>query len=144
MVLYIHPLTFVEVTEKLSLHTKTRSANPNLDVNLSSKFFCFSQQSRKQSRLSTSNLTHNGHQRTTVDVQVDTTTQKLWLTFNSQVVWSVAIITFTFLIHLLIIYNIQVNFFLSFICNCLSYFTTTKITFTSILCPHFTHMIFII
>ena len=36
------------------------------------------------------------------------------------------------------------NFFLGFICNCLSYFTTEKITFTSILYPQFTHMICII
>ena len=34
--------------------------------------------------------------------------------------------------------------FLGFICNCLSYFTTVKISFTSILYPQFTHMIFII
>ena len=31
-----------------------------------------------------------------------------------------------------------------FLCNCLSYFTTAKISFTSILYPQFTHMIFII
>ena len=36
------------------------------------------------------------------------------------------------------------NFFLGFICNCLSYFTTAKISFTSILYPQLTHMIFII
>ena len=36
------------------------------------------------------------------------------------------------------------EFFLGFICNCLSYFTTAKISFTSILYPQFTHMIFII
>ena len=35
------------------------------------------------------------------------------------------------------------EFFLGFICNCLSYFTTAKISFTSILYPQFTHMIFI-
>ena len=36
------------------------------------------------------------------------------------------------------------EFFLGFICNCLSYFTTAKISFTSILYLQFTHMIFII
>ena len=36
------------------------------------------------------------------------------------------------------------QFFLGFICICLSYFITAKITFTSILYPQFTHMIFII
>ena len=36
------------------------------------------------------------------------------------------------------------EFFLGFICNCLSYFTTVKISFTSILYPQFTHIIFII
>ena len=36
------------------------------------------------------------------------------------------------------------EFFLGFICNYLSYFTTVKISFTSILYPQFTHMIFII
>ena len=35
------------------------------------------------------------------------------------------------------------EFFLGFICNCLSY-TTAKISFNSILYPQFTHMIFII
>ena len=32
------------------------------------------------------------------------------------------------------------EFFLGFLCNCLSYFTTAKITFTSILYPQLTHM----
>ena len=36
------------------------------------------------------------------------------------------------------------EFFLGFLCNCLSYFTTVKISFTSILYPQFIHMIFII
>ena len=36
------------------------------------------------------------------------------------------------------------EFFLSFICNCLSYFTTAKISFTCILYPQFTHVISII
>ena len=36
------------------------------------------------------------------------------------------------------------EFFLGFLCNCLSYFTTAKISFTSILYPQFTHMIFIV
>ena len=36
------------------------------------------------------------------------------------------------------------EFFLGFIYNCSSYFTTAKISFTSILYPQFTHMIFII
>ena len=31
------------------------------------------------------------------------------------------------------------EFFLGFICNCLSYFTTAKISFTFILYPQFTH-----
>ena len=35
-------------------------------------------------------------------------------------------------------------FFLGFICNCLSYFITAGITFTCILYPQCTHMIFII
>ena len=34
------------------------------------------------------------------------------------------------------------DFFLGFVCNCLSYFTTAKITFTSILYLQFTHMIY--
>ena len=36
------------------------------------------------------------------------------------------------------------DFFLGFICNCLSYFTTARITFTCILYPQCTHMIFTI
>ena len=36
------------------------------------------------------------------------------------------------------------EFFRGFICNCLSYFTTVKISFTSILYLQFTHMIFIL
>ena len=36
------------------------------------------------------------------------------------------------------------EFFLGFISNCLSYFTTAKLSFTSILYPQFTHMIFTI
>ena len=36
------------------------------------------------------------------------------------------------------------EYFLGFICNSLSYFTTAKISFTSILYPQFTQMIFII
>ena len=36
------------------------------------------------------------------------------------------------------------EFFLGFICNCLGYFTTAKISFASILYPQFTRMIFII
>ena len=36
------------------------------------------------------------------------------------------------------------EFVLGFICDCLSYFTTVKISFISILYPQFTHMIFII
>ena len=32
------------------------------------------------------------------------------------------------------------EFFLGFICNCLSYFTTAKISFTSMLYPQFTHI----
>ena len=36
------------------------------------------------------------------------------------------------------------RYFSGLICNCLSYFTTAKISFTSILYPQFTHMIFII
>ena len=35
------------------------------------------------------------------------------------------------------------QFFLGFICICLSYITTVKISFTSILYPQFTHMIFV-
>ena len=35
------------------------------------------------------------------------------------------------------------DFFLGFVCNCLSYFTTAKISFTSILYPQFTHTIFV-
>ena len=34
------------------------------------------------------------------------------------------------------------EFFLGFICNCLNYFTTAKISFTSILCSQFTHDIY--
>ena len=36
------------------------------------------------------------------------------------------------------------EFFLGFICNCLSYFITARITFTSILYPQCSHMLFII
>ena len=36
------------------------------------------------------------------------------------------------------------DFFLGFLCNCLSYFTTAKISFSVILYPQFTHMIFVI
>ena len=36
------------------------------------------------------------------------------------------------------------EFILDFISNCLSYFTTAKISFTSIFYPQFTHMVFII
>ena len=49
--------------------------------------------------------------------------------------------------HLLYNFNIlsvgASEFFLGFICNCFSYFTTAKISFTAILYPQFTHMIFI-
>ena len=37
-----------------------------------------------------------------------------------------------------------IEFFLGFICNCLSYFITARITFTCTLYPQCTHMIFII
>ena len=37
----------------------------------------------------------------------------------------------------------KLEFFLGFMCNCLSYFTTANISFMSILYPQFTHMIFI-
>ena len=36
------------------------------------------------------------------------------------------------------------DFFLGFICNCLSYFITARITFTRILYSYCTHMIFVI
>ena len=40
--------------------------------------------------------------------------------------------------------NLRVKWATQCICNCWSYFTTAKISFTSILYPHFTHIIFII